>query len=191
MPKKLNFLGGMQNYDEHTGEYEPALTGANGQVVKDADGDGKAHEGERDFSDPKQADRYKEQERDFDKDGKEIAPKKYTIGSDKQLKGDDREKMNQLVDRMKQEGLNVELVDGWEDYGAGMKWTAPTIHEKGGLFEKEGVWALNPKQWMDYMNGDKTADEIIADMKQDKYQKGWLRKNLHLKVQLKMLIMMF
>lgn len=45
MPKKLNFLGGMQNYNEHTGEYEPALTGANGQVVKDADGDGKAHEG--------------------------------------------------------------------------------------------------------------------------------------------------
>ena len=65
MPKKLNFLGGMQNYNEHTGEYEPALTGANGQVVKDADGDGKAHEGERDFNDPKQADRYKEQERDF------------------------------------------------------------------------------------------------------------------------------
>ena len=47
MPKKPNFLGGMQNYNEHTGEYEPALTGANGQVVKDADGDGKTHEGKK------------------------------------------------------------------------------------------------------------------------------------------------
>jgi len=47
MPKKLNFLGGMQNYNEANGEYEPALTGANGQVVKDADGDGVSHEGKK------------------------------------------------------------------------------------------------------------------------------------------------
>jgi len=31
MPKKKNFLGGMQNYDPKTGEYEPALEGANGE----------------------------------------------------------------------------------------------------------------------------------------------------------------
>lgn len=31
MPKKKNFLGGMQNYNPNTGEYEPALEGANGE----------------------------------------------------------------------------------------------------------------------------------------------------------------
>lgn len=31
MPKKLNFLGGMQNYNAQTGEYEPALKGPNGE----------------------------------------------------------------------------------------------------------------------------------------------------------------
>lgn len=44
MPKKPNFLGGMQNYNPKTGEYEPALVGSNGKVVKDADGDGVSHE---------------------------------------------------------------------------------------------------------------------------------------------------
>ena len=32
MPKKPNFLGGMQNYNPNNGEYEPALVGANGKV---------------------------------------------------------------------------------------------------------------------------------------------------------------
>lgn len=31
MPKKKNFLGGMQNYNAETGEYEPALVGSNGE----------------------------------------------------------------------------------------------------------------------------------------------------------------
>lgn len=31
MPKKKNFLGGMQNYNPNTGEYEPALKGPNGE----------------------------------------------------------------------------------------------------------------------------------------------------------------
>lgn len=31
MPKKKNFLGGMQNYNPNTGEYESALVGANGE----------------------------------------------------------------------------------------------------------------------------------------------------------------
>ena len=51
MPTKKNFLGGQQNYNEKTGEYESALVGPNGKVVKDADGDGKKHESwEKDFS---------------------------------------------------------------------------------------------------------------------------------------------
>lgn len=44
MPKKRNFLGGMQNYNAKTGEYESALVGGNGKPVEDADGDGKKHE---------------------------------------------------------------------------------------------------------------------------------------------------
>lgn len=34
MPKKLNFLGGMQNYNPNNGEYEPALKGPNGESPK-------------------------------------------------------------------------------------------------------------------------------------------------------------
>ena len=34
MPKKLNFLGGQQNYDPNTGEYMPDLKGPNGESPK-------------------------------------------------------------------------------------------------------------------------------------------------------------
>ena len=47
MPKKPNFLGGEQNYNKSTGEYEPNLVGPNGKVVKDADGDGISHESQQ------------------------------------------------------------------------------------------------------------------------------------------------
>ena len=47
MPKKRNFLGGMQNYNPNNGEYEPNLVGSNGKVVKDADGDGISHESKK------------------------------------------------------------------------------------------------------------------------------------------------
>jgi len=47
MPTKKNFLGGQQNYNKKTGEYEPSLVGRNGQVIKDADGDGKVNEGKK------------------------------------------------------------------------------------------------------------------------------------------------
>lgn len=51
MPTKKNFLGGQQNYNPKTGEYESALVGKNGKPVEDADGDGKKHESwEKDFS---------------------------------------------------------------------------------------------------------------------------------------------
>lgn len=49
MPKKRNFLGGMQNYNEKTGEYESALVGPGGKPVEDADGDGKKHESSKGF----------------------------------------------------------------------------------------------------------------------------------------------
>jgi hypothetical protein len=47
MPKKRNFLGGMQNYNPKNGEYESALVGPNGKVAKDVDGDGKEHESKK------------------------------------------------------------------------------------------------------------------------------------------------
>ena len=34
MPKKLNFLGGQQNYDAENGQYLPDLTNAQGEPVK-------------------------------------------------------------------------------------------------------------------------------------------------------------
>lgn len=104
---------------------------------------------------------------------KEEPVKKYSIGSDKKLSGQDREKMNQLVDRMKQEGLNVKLEDGYEDIGANMHWTAPVVYKEGGY--SDGVWGLNPSQWIDYMNGDMTADQVIDNMKKDRFQKDWFQ----------------
>ena len=47
MPKKRNFLDGMQNYNPNNGEYESALVGPNGKVAKDADGDGEEHESKK------------------------------------------------------------------------------------------------------------------------------------------------
>ena len=68
MPTKKNFLGGQQNYNAKTGEYEPSLVGKNGQPVKDADGDGKINEKqEQDFNDPKEA--KQGVERDFNEPG--------------------------------------------------------------------------------------------------------------------------
>ena len=48
MPKKIKLSWEVCKITMNIpGEYEPALTGANGKVVKDADGDGKAHEGKK------------------------------------------------------------------------------------------------------------------------------------------------
>lgn len=69
MPKKPNFLGGEQNYNKSTGEYEPNLVGPNGKVVTDADGDGVSHESkqEQDFNDPSERESLKVEEKDFNK----------------------------------------------------------------------------------------------------------------------------
>lgn len=98
----------------------------------------------------------------------DIGSKKYSIGSDKVLEGAERRKMQLLTDALKKEGLNASLQDGWEDYGARMSWTAPAI-TRGGV----DVWAINPKTWIDYMNGDKSLDEVINELKTGEYTKKW------------------
>ena len=79
---------------------------------------------------------------------------KYNIGSNKELAGEERQKMQDLVDAFNEAGIKTELVDGWEDYGAKMAWTAPVIND---------TWALNPRQWIDYMNGKESIQDIVED----------------------------
>ena len=82
---------------------------------------------------------------------------KYTIGSDKLLeKPEDREKMANLAAEFKKAGLDVKVEDGWEDYGAKMQWTNLTSGD---------TWVLNPRDWLDYMNGNATAEEIVDRVK--------------------------
>lgn len=71
MPTKKNFLGGNQNYNPKNGEYEPSSVGKNGKVVKDADGDGKTHEG-WDFDEESKAYTSKDGEVFSEKEYKEI-----------------------------------------------------------------------------------------------------------------------
>ena len=87
---------------------------------------------------------------------------KYNVGSDKQLTDPkDRFKMQELVEGLKKAGLkNVKLYDGYEDYGAGMKWTAPLADD---------TWVLSPRQWIDYMNGNASIDEIVKQVKNGEY----------------------
>lgn len=100
----------------------------------------------------------------LNKDTGEYEYNKYNIGSNKLLNNpDDRAKMEKLSNALKEAGLDNELTDGWEDYGAGMQWTAPT---------SDNTWILNPKQWIDYMNDNKSAEEIIDELKNDNYFKG-------------------
>lgn len=87
---------------------------------------------------------------------------KYNTGSNKQLSDPkDRAKMQELVEGLKKAGLkNVKLYDGYEDYGANMKWTAPVADD---------TWVLSPRQWIDYMNGNASVDEIVKQVKNGEY----------------------
>lgn len=83
MPTKKNFLGGNQNYNPKNGEYEPSLVGKNGKVVKDADGDGKTHEGW-----------------DFDEESKTYTSKDGEVFSEKDYKekiGGDEDELESMV----------------------------------------------------------------------------------------------
>lgn len=79
---------------------------------------------------------------------------KYNIGSNKKLQGEERQKMQDLVDAFNEIGVKAELKDGWEDYGAKMEWTAPVA---------DGTWLLYPNEWIKYMNGKESIQDIIED----------------------------
>lgn len=79
---------------------------------------------------------------------------KYNIGSNKKLQGEERQKMQDLVDAFNEIGVKAELKDGWEDYGAKMEWTAPVA---------DGTWLLYPSDWIRYMNGEESIQDIIED----------------------------
>lgn len=89
MPKKRNFLGGMQNYNPNNGEYESALVGPNGKVAKDVDGDGKEHESQ------KQPNKYDEI---FDEDYQR------SYGPEKFLDEDDEEVLKSIISKAKELG---------------------------------------------------------------------------------------
>lgn len=85
---------------------------------------------------------------------------KYNIGSNKLLSGDERKKMEALAEEFKKAGLDVELKDTYEDYGADMKIT--------NLISGD-TQVLDPKEWMDYMNGNKSAEETVKAVKEGEY----------------------
>lgn len=89
--------------------------------------------------------------------------RKYNVGSNKLLSGDERAKMEKLAQKLNDAGYKARLVDGWQDYGAGMQWSnilgnSPTLDME--------YWALNPKQWLDYMNDDVSDDDIVEQLRQ-------------------------
>ena len=83
------------------------------------------------------------------------------MGSNKLLnKPEDRAKMKELSEALKQAGLNNKVEDGYEDYGANMQWTNLT---------SDGTWVLNPREWMDYMNGNKSLEETVDSIVNGEY----------------------
>ena len=73
--------------------------------------------------------------------------------------------MDFLASKLREIGLSdVAVKDGYEDHGANMKWTS---------LVSGNTWVINPAQWLDYMNGKKTADEIVEEIKADSF---WSKK---------------
>jgi len=109
---------------------------------------------------------------------------KYNIGSNKQVSGDERKKLQDLSDAFNKAGLENNLEDTWEDYGARMGMTN-LIHNN--------VQVLNPKDWMDYMNGNASAEEIIDRVKNSPYKSAykWKPKDVKKANQLKMLARLY
>lgn len=87
---------------------------------------------------------------------------KYNVGSNKLLtNSSDRQKMVDLAEAFKQAGLeDVKVVDGYEDAGAGMEWTS---------LVEGGSWLLDPSDWIDYMNDNISAEELVEKKKNDEY----------------------
>ena len=87
---------------------------------------------------------------------------RFNIGSNKTLrKPEDREKLNELRQALQDAGLqDAKIEDGYEDIGANMYWTNITSGD---------TWVLNPRDWMDYMNGNATKEEIVDRVKNGKY----------------------
>lgn len=95
----------------------------------------------------------------------ETKEKKWNIGSDKsRLTPQEEDKLNQLRDALRKEGMDVNIKHGYEDYGANMMWKNLT---------SDGTWVLNPKEWLNYMNGDITIDDVIKEKKEGKYKDLW------------------
>lgn len=86
---------------------------------------------------------------------------KYNSGSNKQVTGDERKKLQDLSDAFNRAGLENELKDTWEDYGARMGMTN-LIHNN--------TQVLNPREWIDYMNGNASAEDIIQRIKNSPYK---------------------
>ena len=91
---------------------------------------------------------------------------KYNIGSNKELKtSEERKMMEDLAQAFKDAGLEgVKVEDGYEDAGADMKWTTLSYEDESG-----SSWLINPREWIDYMNGNKTAEEIVNEIKNGEY----------------------
>lgn len=97
----------------------------------------------------------------MNKDTGQYEYNKYSFGSNKQVSGDERKKLQDLSDAFNKAGLENKLQDTWEDYGARMGMTN-LIHNN--------TQVLNPRDWMDYMNGNASAEDIIQRIKDSPYK---------------------
>lgn len=76
------------------------------------------------------------------------------------LEGDERKHMEDLAKAFNDAGLKTTISDRWQDYGAGIKWTAPL---------SDNTELLTPREWGDYMSGRVTVDELIEKKKKDSF----------------------
>ncbi len=109
MPKKKNFLGGMQNYNPNNGEYEPDLTNSQGEPVKGFSNFKKSEEKDESFKSVNEK-----------RMGKESSYQKYInkgYGSDQARMLANKDDRDDSEDERLQKIIDERIKQGWDSKG--------------------------------------------------------------------------
>ena len=167
MPKKRNFLGGMQNYNPNNGEYESALVGPTGKPVEDADGDGKKHEGGQKFS------KFDKEERNQEKGAKksfdDINEKRMGVSRNK-----NNETYERKTDRKSNEDIDWDRVERNEKIN-GAKGKSQTRKDKyGNPLVSDEAFIAGYEAGKDYLE-DSLKYNSLESLKKSNVFLGYLR----------------
>lgn len=121
---------------------------------------------------------------------REDVEKKWNIGSDKEVRPGSEEyellqelaaELTERLRRVDSDGVDLpeqympyfEVETCYEDYGAGMKWATIIYHYPCDESRWDSYQFLNPAQWLDLANKDKSVQELADELVKERKRVPW------------------